>query len=90
MLAAVVATATMSCPGVCPPTSTSSTPGASVSWRLKSVTRLSCLARRSKAISSGSECAAKWARAAIGEVQKAYSASVSTSWACGNWPMLPM
>ena len=42
MLASGVVTPTMSCPGVCPPTSTSSTPGASVSWLLKSVTRLSC------------------------------------------------
>ena len=30
------------------------------------------------------------ARAASGEVQKAYSASVMTSWACGNWRTLPM
>ena len=51
---------------------------------VKSVSRSSSRARRSSAISCGSLCAANCLRAASGEVQKAYSASVMTSCARGN------
>jgi hypothetical protein len=49
---------------------------------LDAVTRVSLSCSRaccSRAISSGSECAAKWARLAMGEVQKSYSARLMTS-----------
>jgi hypothetical protein len=90
VLASGAATVTTSWPGVCPPTSMSSMPAASVDWPVNRESVPSARRCARSAISSGSLCAAKWRREASGEVQKAYSASVITSCACGNCRTLPM
>ena len=68
----------------------SSIPGASVDWPVNTDSVPSPRRRSRSAISSGSLCAAKWRRAASAEVQKAYSASVITTCACGNCRTLPV
>ena len=60
-----------------------SIPGASAYWPLKRVTRPSARARSSRAISSGSLCAANCVRVASGLVQKSYSAAAAA------YPYLP-
>ncbi len=80
----------MACPGVCPPTSVTTTPGATSTEPENRRNRPSPSARVSAATSSASVKCPISGLAAIGEVQKSTSAPLTTTVASGNSPTLPM
>jgi hypothetical protein len=87
---APVRTVTIACPGVCPPTSVTTTPGATSQDPENRRSRPWASARVSAVTSSASVKCPISGLAAIGEVQKSTSAALTTTVAAGNSPTLPM